>query len=121
MSNASKHEKTEAEFSREIGAKAERKLKARRKPAPGVWLGLGMMGVIGWSVATPTLLGTAIGAWLDRHYAGRQSWTLTLLVAGLVAGCFAAWRWISREDKKIQDDEKNNRREGGKEKNDHDQ
>lgn len=34
----------------QIGAKAARKLKARRHSHPGVWFGLGMMGLIGWSV-----------------------------------------------------------------------
>ena len=50
-------------FSREVGAKAARKLRAR-KSTQGVWLGLGMMGLIGWSVVVPTLLGTMLGIWL---------------------------------------------------------
>ncbi|MGB7630469.1 MAG: hypothetical protein WBM29_05230, partial [Candidatus Deferrimicrobium sp.] len=45
-------------FSQEVGAKAARKLKARRNSTRGVWFGLGMMGLIGWSVVVPTLLGT---------------------------------------------------------------
>ena len=48
--------KDSSALSREIGAKAARKLKAQRKPRPVVWSGLGMMGLIGWSVAIPTLL-----------------------------------------------------------------
>jgi predicted F0F1-ATPase subunit len=57
-------------LSEEVGAKAARKLRARRHSAQGVWFGLGMMGLIGWSVAIPTLLGAALGLWLDRHYPG---------------------------------------------------
>ena len=53
--------KEEAAFVREVGARAARKLKARRNSTPGVWFGLGMMGLIGWSVAVPTLLGAALG------------------------------------------------------------
>jgi predicted F0F1-ATPase subunit len=34
----------------------------------GVWFGLGMMGLIGWSVAVPTLLGAALGLWLDSRH-----------------------------------------------------
>lgn len=85
-------------LSREIGAKAARKLKAQRNPTPGVWFGLGMMGLIGWSVVVPTLLGAMLGLWLDRTYPGGRSWTLALLVAGLVIGCFNAWRWVAKED-----------------------
>ena len=73
--------KTDA-FSREVGAQAGRKLKAKRNPT-GVWFGLGMMGLIGWSVVVPTLLGAVLGIWLDRRYPGTHSWTLALLVAGL--------------------------------------
>ena len=50
----------------QVGAKAARKLKARRNATQGVWFGLGMMGLIGWSVAVPTLLGAALG-----HLAGQ--------------------------------------------------
>ena len=46
-----------------------------------------MMGLIGWSVVVPTLLGAALGIWLDERHPGAHSWTLALLVAGL---CSAA-------------------------------
>src|SRR5271154_7508725 len=87
---------------REVGAKAARKLRARRNSAQGVWFGLGMMGLIGWSVAIPTLLGAALGIWLDQHYPGRHAWTLALLVAGLAIGCFNAWHWVTKEGNSIQ-------------------
>ena len=74
-------------------------LKARRQSSSGVWFGLGMMGLIGWSVVVPTLVGAALGLWLDRHYPGGHSWTLALLVAGLALGCFNAWHWVAQEDK----------------------
>jgi ATP synthase protein I len=88
----------------QVGAKAARKLKARRDGAPGVWLGLGMMGLIGWSVAIPTLLGAALGLWLDNRYPGKFSWTLALLMAGLALGCLNAWRWVANEDKAMRED-----------------
>ncbi len=94
------------EFSREVGAKADRKLKARRNPAPGVWFGLGMMGIVGWSVAVPTLLGVASGIWLDKRHTGHHSWTLMLLLVGLLVGCWIAWHWVSREGR--EEDKANN-------------
>ena len=87
-----------------VGAKAARKLKARRNSAQGVWFGLGMMGLIGWSVAIPTLLGATLGLSLDRRYPGGRSWTLALLVAGLAMGCVNAWRWVSKEDNAMRDE-----------------
>ncbi len=89
----------------QVGSRAARKLKARRNPAQGVWSGLGMMGLIGWSVAIPTLLGAAVGLWLDRRYPGGRSWTLALLVAGLAIGCWNAWHWVTREDRAMRDEE----------------
>ncbi len=95
----------ETDFSRRVAAQAARKLKARRNPSPGVWFGLGMTGLIGWSVVVPTLLGAALGVWLDRRHPGTLSWTLALLVAGLVLGCFNAWHWVAKEDNAMHDDQ----------------
>ncbi len=89
--------KNESTLAGEVGAKAARKIKARRSNS-GVWLGLGMMGMIGWSVAVPTLLGAALGLWLDEHHPGKRSWTLALLVGGLSLGCLNAWRWVAKEE-----------------------
>jgi len=59
-------------------------------------------------VAIPTLLGAALGLWLDQHYPGGRSWTLALLVAGLAIGCFNAWRWITREDQAMREEQEAN-------------
>ena len=91
-------------FGREVGAKAKRKLQARRHANRGVFLGLGMMGLIGWSVVVPTLLGTALGIWLDHRDPGHRSWTLMLLVAGLIIGCWNAWQWVAREEQEMRDE-----------------
>ena len=101
----SKSAKERTAFSREVGAKAARKLKAQRHSTPGVWSGLGMMGLIGWSVVVPTLLGAALGLWLEQRYPGGRSWTLALLVAGLAIGCWNAWHWVSREDEAIREEQ----------------
>lgn len=91
----------EKEFSQQVGDMAARKLKAQRHVTKTVWSGLGMMGLIGWSVVMPTILGAALGIWLDKHYPGGRSWTLMLLVVGLCLGCFNAWRWVEKEDREI--------------------
>jgi len=64
-----------------------------------------MFGVVGWSVAVPTLLGIALGLWLDRLWPGGFSWTLALLLAGVTLGCLNAWYWVSLERKGIDEDE----------------
>ena len=96
--------KEETIFSRQVGAQAARKLKARGEEAKSVWFGLGMSGLIGWSVTVPTLVGAAIGLWADRRYPSGYSWTLMLLLIGLIIGCLNAWHWVDSEYKEIQED-----------------
>ena len=95
--------KNEPTFAGEIGAKAARKIKAR-KSTQGVWFGLGMMGLVGWSVVVPTLLGAALGIWLDNHHPGKHPWTLSLLVVGLAIGCLNAGHWVAKEEKAMRDE-----------------
>jgi ATP synthase protein I len=87
----------------QIGAKATRKLKARNS-TQGVWFGLGMMGLIGWSVVVPTLLGAALGVWLDKNHPGKHPWTLALMVVGLAIGCVNAWYWVAQQEKAMRDE-----------------
>jgi ATP synthase protein I len=91
-------------FSIEVGAKAARKIKAQ-KNLQGVWFGLGMTGLIGWSVVIPTLLGIALGVWLDSRHPGVHSWTLMMLATGLAIGCLNAWHWVAMEDRAIKEDQ----------------
>jgi ATP synthase protein I len=81
--------------------KAERKKRARKRKGHSLWYGLGMLGLMGWAVGLPTLLGLALGLWLDANYPGPYSWTLTMLIAGLVLGCLNAWYWVKREQETI--------------------
>jgi ATP synthase protein I len=91
-------------FVREVDAKLTRKRKAKRVGDQGVWFGLGMVGLVGWSVVLPTLCGALFGLWLDKHHPGAHSWTLALLIAGLVLGCANAWHWVAQQDQAMQDD-----------------
>ncbi len=110
MTEESKHKKNAAKssLSQEIGTKATRKLRAQRNAAKTVWFGLGMMGLIGWSVAIPTLLGAMLGLWLDKLYPAGRSWTLALLVAGLCIGCFNAWHWVAKEEQAMRREQEDN-------------
>lgn len=85
------------ELSEEIGTKEERKMRARREKNRGVWFGLGMFGLVGWSVAIPTLIGIVVGVWIDKTWPGPYSWTLMGLVIGVIVGCINAWYWVKKE------------------------
>jgi len=90
-------------FAAQVSAKAARKIKAQQEGKQPTWFGLGMLGTIGWSIAVPTVAGALLGAWWDRRHPGAHSWTLALLVAGLVLGCANAWHWVSTENKAMHD------------------
>lgn len=85
------------DFARAVDAAAGRKLHARRRQQRSVLSGLGVAGLVGWSVVIPTVLGAGLGRWLDQRNPGGRSFTLALLVAGLCLGCMNAWHWIARE------------------------
>lgn len=85
------------DLGRTVGRRARRKQKARAEGRRPAWFGLGMFGLVGWSVAIPTLIGIAIGLWADRRWPGEVSWTLTLLIIGAALGCLNAWYWIKQE------------------------
>lgn len=96
-SNPENGRRRETEAASHIGRKADRMRRAREEGDRSVWFGLGMFGLVGWSVAVPTLAGIALGVWVDATWPGRVSWTLTLLFVGLALGCLNAWLWVHRE------------------------
>lgn len=95
----------EKEFTRQIGSKESRRIKGKRHKNETVWFGLGMIGVVGWSVAIPTLIGTALGLWIDRSWPSRFSWVLMLLILGVAVGAVNAWYWVRKARETIISDE----------------
>ena len=95
---------TESELATTVGVKARRHIRARNKAEKSVWFGLGAFGVVGWSIAIPTLFGIAIGLWIDFNWPGRMSWTLALLLAGVTVGALNAWYWISQEQRSMEEE-----------------
>lgn len=83
-------------------------MKAIHEQKKSVWAGLGLFGMVGWSVAIPTLLGAALGSWLDKKYAQSFSWTISLLVMGLLGGCLIAWNWVRKEHREMNQNEEDN-------------
>ena len=78
-------------------------MKARREQGRSIWYGLGMFGLVGWSIAVPTLVGIAVGIWIDRTWQHKFSCTLMCLFVGVVVGCSIAWYWVKRESQAAMD------------------
>ncbi len=87
-------------FSEKVSDREKRRLDAGRQDKK-VWFGLGMFGMIGWSIAVPAVLAAFLGIWMDSNHWGHYSWTLMLFMAGLCLGCCNAWYWIQKERREI--------------------
>lgn len=100
-----KRQGVQTELCRKVKIKEARKIRARDRKDHSVWFGLGMFGLVGWSVSIPTVVGIALGVWIDLRWPSRYSWTLMLLIIGIAIGCLNAWFWVSRERKMIEEEE----------------
>lgn len=85
------------ELAATVGRKETRKQRARTAGRPGWAHGFGLFGMVGWSVAVPTLLGIALGVYIDSRTKSGYSWTLMLMIAGLAVGAVNAWYWVRKE------------------------
>lgn len=83
---------------RDVGSRQARiaRAKARRND---VMKSIALVGVVGWSVTLPTILGVVVGAWIDHRWPERFSWALTLLIVGLAFGCTSAWLRIRKDER----------------------
>lgn len=86
-------------FAPSVGVKEQRKLRARGEGRHGVWFGLGMFGLVGWSVAAPTAIGALLGVWIDSRWPGRVSWKLLGVIIGAIVGCVNAWFWVQKQQR----------------------
>ena len=100
-------QKKEQEFSKAVHIREKRKLTARKKREDRFWFGLGMFGIVGWSVAVPAVLCIFLGVWIDVTWPGQYSWTLMLLIIGIILGCVNAWIWINRQRESIKKEREN--------------
>ncbi len=95
MDNHSQKDRSEL-FKSTVKKKIARHHKGKKKRNQ-LLFSMGMFGLVGWTVAIYTIIGVLVGTWLDKHIVSDVSWTLTMIILGLIAGIVSAWIWISRE------------------------
>jgi ATP synthase protein I len=71
------------------GKKKLRELRKRQGESP-FWHGIAMLGVVGWTIILPTLVGIFLGQFLDQKWPQAFSWTITLMLGGLTLGFYQA-------------------------------
>lgn len=75
----------------------ERDAKGRADPELSLGARLGHVGVLGWYIIVPTLVGLFLGRWLDRHFGTGIFFSAPLLMIGAAIGFWLAWRWMHRQ------------------------
>jgi ATP synthase protein I len=75
----------------------QRQRRWRTEGEPSMAEFVGQIGVLGWIIIAPTLIGVFVGRWLDRTFGTGIFWTAALLVVGVATGFWSAWRWMHRQ------------------------
>ncbi len=96
---ASERELRQQQLIEDIARKERRKLRHPRHGG-GIWFGLGTFGIVGWSIALPTLIGIAVALWANSIRPG--TWTLGFFFLGLAIGLFNAWQWVAKEQRAME-------------------
>jgi ATP synthase protein I len=73
-----------------------RDLRFRADTSPPVARRLAQIGVLGWMIVIPMLLGVFAGRWLDNRFHTGLFYTAPLLMLGAAMGCFWGWRWMQK-------------------------
>jgi ATP synthase protein I len=80
-----------------VRLRGERRRKSQREGEPSVAQRLAQVGVLGWIIVTPMLIGVFVGRWLDRAFQSGIFWTAPLLMLGLALGGWSAWKWMNSQ------------------------
>jgi ATP synthase protein I len=95
---AAEHQPAPANAMAEAARKeGDRRTHWRTEGEPSVMRFVGQIGVLGWIIVAPTLLGLFIGRWLDRGLGTGIFWSAALLVLGVTLGFWSGWRWMHRQ------------------------
>ena len=77
-----------------IRLRKERNRRWLREGNPSVARHLAQIGVLGWIIVVPILMGIFVGRWLDRTFDSGVFYTAPLLMLGAALGCWSAWKWM---------------------------
>lgn len=69
----------------------------RDDPEPSLARRFGQIGVLGWMIVGPILLGLVVGRWLDRVFGSGITLSAAFLMLGAVLGMWLAIRWMKEQ------------------------
>lgn len=93
---------TDAHSSKARLAEAARRSRERdaaglRDPEPSLARRFGQIGVLGWVIVIPTMMGAAGGNWLDSRLGTGIMLAAALTMIGAGLGLWLAMRWVHRQ------------------------
>ncbi len=77
--------------------RSERRRRWLGEGEPSVVRFVGQIGVLGWIIVTPILVGLFAGRWLDQRLGTGIFWSAPLLFVGVAVGGYSAWKWMHRQ------------------------
>ncbi len=82
---------------KEVRLRTKREMDWVKHGEPSVARRLSQIGVLGWMIVTPMLIGVFVGRWIDNEFGTGIFWTAPLLMLGAALGCWSAWKWMTSE------------------------
>ena len=73
------------------------RLRQREQGHRSFWQSLGVLGMVGWPIALGSVGGALAGRYLDYHFETGVRYTLMLMTAGVMLGCFTAWKTVTQK------------------------
>lgn len=98
--NAERDESRAAEENHMTAAVRQQRERQRnwlREGEPSMAQYVGQIGILGWIIVAPTLIGLFIGRWLDQTFGTGIFWSAPMLGVGLIIGCWSAWKWMHKQ------------------------
>jgi ATP synthase protein I len=80
-----------------VRQRQERREHWLKEGEPSMAQHVGQIGILGWIIVTPTLIGLFIGRWLDHRFGTGIFWSAPLLLLGVVVGYWSAWKWMHKQ------------------------
>lgn len=91
------HDPTPDGLARAVRDRRAREQNWHNEGEPSMMRFVGQIGVLGWVIVTPTLVGLFVGRWIDHRFGTGIFWSAPLLLVGVVIGFWSAWRWMHRQ------------------------
>jgi ATP synthase protein I len=70
---------------------------SRENPEPSLGSRLGQIGMLGWMIVIPALIGLWIGRLIDQWLTTGILFSAALMMLGVIAGFWFAWRWMHKQ------------------------